>query len=689
VTEDKLLESTAPNVSELVTDFTRSFSDRRVTNRIREADESRYAYWQGQAADGRKHAVNYGRQVFPWEGASDSRIHLVDNYINHYVALLAGADNRCALNVNPAEYQDVENASAVQLYMNWLVSTLLNPSWDDELELAQQYAAHYGWAGVHTLWKRSQQMSPRELTIESMAKSMGVEDPAEMVAAFDQNSDMLADIFATSNPQFKVSEVRKKFKELRTNGKTVIEMPEIVCDHPEIVTLKPFYELLFPPETREIYRARVVFRRDSFTVAELEDRAQTDEWDEQWVEEVKATAGRYINHNDEGISPAQQTVDSANDHQNMVEVIYAYSRRVDEHGRPGVYLTVFSPHHKNDDTGEPSYASHTLVKEAGGRIPIEVFTRERTTRELLESRGIPDICGTWQTEIKGQVDMVFDRSNLETLPPLKVPHRYGNRISVGPGKQLSEQRPGDISWMEPPKKGPDVALANIESVRLRADEYFGVPNPAIDPAQSQVKNQMHVSRWLRFKGTILNNVWELVQKFGNDKEFGEVTGTGLPIPEDTKKYNFSLSFDIRELDSEFTNNQLKAISEIVLPNDLAGQIDRRKLLEMQLRIINPTFPEQLLLDNKQAAQQMFEEENNTVALMALGNQPQLRENDPSAQIRAQFVNQIIGNNPKYMELMQSDPQFVELVQTYMKNLNMSVMQQQNAMTGRLGVNQNG
>ena len=683
--EDQLLESTDPNISELSKDLTRSFSDRRVNNRIREADEFRYAYWDGQSTDGRKHAENYGRQVHPWEGASDSRILFTDHYVNHYVATLNGADSRAALNVNPTEFQDIENASAVQLYMSWLVGTLMSPSWDDELELAKQYAGHYGWAGIHTIWKRSQQMTPKELTLESLGKTLGVESIESIKGVFGKDSDMLADIFTATNPQFKTSDIKKKFKELRTNGKTVIEMPEIVCDYPEIVTLKPFYELLFPPETREIHRARAVFRRDSFTIAELEDKATSEEWDEEWVEKVKATSGTYQHHWDRGVSPVQRVTDSANDSQNMVEVVYAYSRRVDEYGRPGVYLTVFSPNYTAGENGEDAFASHTLVKEAGGRIPIEVFTRERTTREIIESRGIPDIAGTWQTEVKGQVDMLFDRSNLETLPPLKVPLRYGNRISIGPGKQLSEQKPGDIAWMEPPKKGPDIALKNIDSIKLRADEYFGVANPLIDPTIAQIKNQDHVNRWLRFKGTILNNIWELVQKFGDDKEFGEVTGTGLPIPDDNKKYNFRLSFDIREMDSEYTQNQLKAISEIVLPNDSAGQIDRRKLIEAQLRMINPTFPEQFLMDDQQAAQKMFSEENNTVAMMALGNQPELRENDPSAQMRAQFVNQIIGSNPKYMELMKSDELFVELVQKYMQNLNMSIMQQQNAVTGRLGV----
>lgn len=75
--------------------------------------------------------------------------------------------------------------------------------------------------------------------------------------------------------------------------------------------------------------------------------------------------------------------------------------------------------------------------------------------------------------------------------------------------------------------------------------------------------------------------------------------------------------------------------------------------------------------------------------MALGNNPsKLVENDPSAAIKLQFLQQIIQNNPKYQQQLQADEQFAELLKVYSQNLNMSVMQQNNKQVGRLGVNPN-
>ena len=45
--------------------------------------ETRYAIWNGQSADGKKHYREGSRvSPTPWDGASDLRVFLVDNIIN-------------------------------------------------------------------------------------------------------------------------------------------------------------------------------------------------------------------------------------------------------------------------------------------------------------------------------------------------------------------------------------------------------------------------------------------------------------------------------------------------------------------------------------------------------------------------------------------------------------------------------
>ena len=60
--------------------------------------ETRYAIWNGQSADGKKHSREGSKtSPTPWDGASDLRVFLVDNIINKKVAMQYMAFKRANL----------------------------------------------------------------------------------------------------------------------------------------------------------------------------------------------------------------------------------------------------------------------------------------------------------------------------------------------------------------------------------------------------------------------------------------------------------------------------------------------------------------------------------------------------------------------------------------------------------------
>ena len=71
--------------------------------------------------------------------------------------------------------------------------------------------------------------------------------------------------------------------------------------------------------------------------------------------------------------------------------------------------------------------------------------------------------------------------------------------------------------------------------------------------------------------------------------------------------------------------------------------------------------------------------------MMLGLEAQYTENDPQAGVKMQAMQDIMSKNPKAQQAAQSDGVFQALFQNYQKNLQMSIMQQQNAQIGRTGV----
>ena len=74
-----------------------------------------------------------------------------------------------------------------------------------------------------------------------------------------------------------------------------------------------------------------------------------------------------------------------------------------------------------------------------------------------------------------------------------------------------------------------------------------------------------------------------------------------------------------------------------------------------------------------------------------GNEAVYSENDPTARAKLQFAQQILQANPDYVVQLQENsahfnPRKRELLDKYLKNLGQSVVQQQNKVVGRLGVN---
>jgi hypothetical protein len=692
-TEEQLQVTTEPNVMELEQEFKRAYTDQKITHRVRDADETRYALWDGQNRDGKKHAADIGVKAFPWEGASDTRIRLADEVCKFIVNLKMTSVARSVLNVRGTETRDDENAAGVGLYLRWMLSTLLNPEWDEELELHAEYAAQYGWSVLHTTWDRRYAQVPRTITLETLAGFLSVQDPQKfdtLAAAIQEEGtqEEMASLIAAANEGLSFKKALKHIKELAKTGTTTFEETQMVRNQPCITALRPYHEILIPPETTDWRRARVIFRRDYYTTAEIEEKKSSEEWDADFCDMIKKTTGQHSQIWDSGYSPVLGETDRVEDRSNMVEVVYAYSRRADERGNVGIYQTVFSPYLTKDNRGAELYGVHELVTEAGDQYPFEFFMMERSRRAPLESRGIPELIRTWQTEYKAQADQVFDRTTFDTLPPLKVSLRYGQRLKIGPGAQIPETRPGDIGWMESPSRGPEISFQTMEEIIKRVDRYFGRSNPEIPPGETQIQQQVVVSRWLRHQSNLICRIWELVQRFDSDERYAKVTGTGEMIPRDPGMYNFQMHFDVREMDNEFVEKKLQAISNFILPEDNLGVIDRVGLIRKKLQVIDPSLAEELITDNAEASQKMFNDVKSQVAYMSLGNQAEYVENDPTANIKMQFLNQIIQANPKYMEQYQNEPMFKELVDRYVQNLNMSVMQQQNKQIGRIGVNQN-
>jgi hypothetical protein len=687
--KDKLtFASDVPDLVHLRSELERSLYNGGNVARLNSNDDIRLARWQGQSDDGKKysHMMDEGESVFPFEGASDVRCRLVDQTINELVVLLVSSWQLARLRVSGNNYDNASTAGAIQTLANWVVSNRMKAELTKEVELWAQYALQFGWSVTHIGWERKLGIRNAVVTvadIENQAMN-GNEIASELLQNYqshgvtDYNKQLFRSLYAVSD-----NEVERVLDELIRSGTSTFREQYDVYSQPVVAALKPFDEIAFPPETLDLQDARAIFRRTFMTEVEMRELIETAGWDSAFVEEAANCAGKSSWYADPNLVPTTTNVtNTIHRADNLVEIVYAYTRQIGPDGIPSIYYTVFCP-----QVSEDLYAKHELLDYAHGQYPFVELRREHIRRSIIESRGIPELAYTDQMEIKAQHDSIRDRTAFETLPPIKVKKRLGTQNIIQPGGLLPVTTPDDYTFLSPPQGNPALAFNLIDRVEARNAAYFGLYHAAIPPVKTQTTQQFLVNNWLNAWSKVFKQIVSLTLQYMDGAQIERVAGTPIVIsPNDIcNAYDFNVSYNVRELDTDYVMEKLKAISTFVVPMDSGGVIDRNKLTARFVEAISPEAAKDIVLDQASASQRMYEQVQTDIAKMMAGMEPQYVENDPAAKSKLQFAQDVMQKNPKAQEAAQGDQQFQALLQNYFKNLQMSVSQQENKTIGRIGV----
>lgn len=682
-----------PDVGALFDEYKRSTLYGSYDVGIADNDDIRLCRWEGQTDDGKKHSSKRaeGDIAFPFEGASDVRARLIDRTINDIVAMLMTTFDRCQVKVSGTEFSDSETAAASSTLMSWFMQRY-RPEIRREAELLAQYTQQYGWAAINVVWEREQSYRRQRVTMQEVQAAVQMiqqQNPNSVIAELpgaimDPEKEAYAsELIAMYMPTLKLKNIKKSIKQLRETGETFIPEAYISKNYPCFVALKPFDEISFPPETIDIQKARFVFRRTFMTEVELRSVAASEEWDKDWLEAACQTAGAANSLNETHLYPVTDLVNfQAQRSENMIEIVYAYYRAIDEDGVVGVYQTIFCPEAEQD-----LYAKHELTGYAHNKYPFVIYSRERIRRPIYESRGIPELAMTDQEEIKAQHDAFRDRTALTTMPPVLVKKRFSGNNRIAPGVHLPVTNRDDYSFMDPPRGDPTGSFALIDRVELNHANYFGMYHPSIPVPKTQTAQQFIVNNWLDAWSEAMGMAFSMMLQFMPSEQIEGITGRAIPqvLSGVSNQYDFQVKYDVRDLDTMFVIEKLKAITQFVLPLDSGGAIDRNKLVKAAVEAIDPDKAKDLIIDQGTASQMLYNKVQTDLGLMMLGNEAMYTENDPSAQSKLQYLQDIMGKNPKAQQSMQADPHFRALLDNYVKNLQMSVMQEQNKQIGRTGV----
>jgi hypothetical protein len=93
-------------------------------------DDTRYCRWAGQTYDGRKWSANTGKEIFPWEGASDIRPYFIDDLIIDDVDIMRTADKNCHMQTLPSNSSFQEQATSTTAVLDWVMRNMMAEEMD-------------------------------------------------------------------------------------------------------------------------------------------------------------------------------------------------------------------------------------------------------------------------------------------------------------------------------------------------------------------------------------------------------------------------------------------------------------------------------------------------------------------------------------------------------------------------------
>jgi hypothetical protein len=717
-----------PDVAFLISEFRRCAPSGGTTV-LQTVDDTRFCRWPGQAPDGKKHD-RPGTPAFPFDNASDTRPMLADRIVNERSALLTTAFWRAIIKPKAADDEAGSYAVAVA---DHFVNTVLYEELTREVELSAQYREHYGWCVLHPTWEQKVALKRQKVKLEDLlnlaaklAQQTGdpsllelqrvIMDPTLEDAALVMlkmiyeayQAMQMGDQVEVEVPELSDTTVRRALKSLRATGTAEVPVPYICQNRPLVRALRPWDEVFVPGDTTSAEDARVIYRREWLTEAELRSRVRDEGYSPEWVEEAVKQVGKNalsfwsLKEGEGGnaltgpatATAATNTIELTTAGHKFIEVLHAFRRALDDDDVPGIWVTTVHPALPTNKNSKPFYAKHQLLAYPHGEYPFVATAREHWCRCFTSSRGVPEIVATWQNEKKALRDAMIDRTSMTVMPPINEYHTpLGTEYKFGPAVRNSVIQGKEPAFMQMPSgQGMSECLTAQDRLDSDVDNYFGLLSEKVPAPRVQMMQAASTTGFLLTWSRALQQMVSLAQQWMPDAEFAEVTGAppgwldqrrdrpGLLAAE--------LHFDVRELDPELVKQRLEAMGQIVA-SDATGIINRTKLTEIQVRAVNPVWAKELIQNQDTASQQMYQGVENDLAQMFLGVERPYVENDPTAPQKLKFAQQIVGSNPTYQQALQQKGRFAELVEKWAKNLSFSVEQQQNKQIGRIGVKPTG
>lgn len=728
-TDRKALETRAPGDKPPVRELVQQLYDTQVdTNdyydRVQEAHDARFALWDGQSDDGRKHEAAIGKTPFPWEGASDTRLRRIESIILEQKNTCLAAFNRGAFQASGVD-QDQDPAAAAKIapLLKWLFRNRMRTEIRNELNFLLNWRLTYGTAVLWIDWRQEMRMEEKEVTLDDLlsmaiqravmeAEEAGLNAEETLATAMESVEDLTEKVFSeeyepvaiemllADNPHLDKSNAKAMLEELQEFGETTFPNPYVHTNQPRWTACRPGFDIFWPYRTSNIQEARFVARAEILSRAELEAKEVEEGWDPKFIkfmvdkgEGVIYQAGTHqeLNSQDtrgfmDGSNHTYQ--DRIEEYRDQYQVMHFYYRGKDKKGFPVIYRTVTSPLCGTDKDMDAKYAAYGLdeINQFDhGLIPAVEFRAEYFHRPIMEDRGISEIAWTAQNELKTQRDADIDMASMSSSPPMVVTRqRAGVPIIWGPNRQIPAQRVGSIEFVDPPKYDGRGEIMR-EQIEDDLANYFGLMRDGVPEDKVMLFKQVLVDDFLTSLSEAAKMTIAVYQQFGDPVTISRITNAP-PVevsPEEIRgQYDILIEFDVRDLLKE--QAELKAnVYETAGTLDTEGVLNRGAMAADLLYSYSPTVADRIVKDAENAAQDEIAKAKGDLGLMSQGIEP-LMVPGGNFRLRAQVITEDLQKNPELAAKFQQSETNQAILQNHMQHLEFQAQQEQNKMIGKVG-----
>lgn len=653
--------------------------------------DARWNWWEGQTPDGlrwgmdevRGSSVNRLRpnelpDVFPWPGASDVRVGLIDLVIRERVAMLKLALQRRQERIGPRDFSsgnDPQAKAALWGQVSDYYEDVAKLEFRTAMAQWSDVAEEYGWALLYVGWREDEQVVEKTIQPQDLMRMVafaahdvahhaaaaqweaGGNDPEqfpglnklqshqvitgaafrlkEMMTDPTQKSALVAALM-TYDPAMPRSEATRVAASLKLGQPVSYYATSPFSASPEFKVFTPFIDCIVPATTERVKTSPWVATTEYVSEAELRARIETHGYDEAWVAQVLTKPGRtfiltditgmdkfnwVLSHG--GVRTGLRSTATDDPTQNKVyQLLHAHYRPVALGNVRAVMHTVL--HGQVAD----SYGLHECCEYAHGQFPLMELLSEIEAPFLLAARGAGEKTFTDQNEVKTQRDMRTDAASFMIKPPVQVPWMDGKKTidALRPGRVIPLRTSmGMGSSIIPVDLKIDTrGSLEVEMTTMDAFNEKWYRGTKMDPVMKQTRQQVMVSDFLLQVREAKLMVFRLVQEFAPD-DLKATFVNGLPVnlavtrEEIQGMPSLEIDFDVGGLDSDQVKDKLASLGEL-LGADNQNVINRTPILSAAAAWLFPAQWATMIKQPDQTAQDEVADEQSINSQILNGTQ---------------------------------------------------------------------